>query len=68
MRQIIEKSFFEWSRDKTPRIQSRGIAALVQQQVRSTANAKGVSAGRCVWPAAMTKGETRYLSRRVWMS
>lgn len=68
MRQTIEKSFFDWSRDKTPRVQSRGIAAIIPQQVKNINAAKSANSTRCVWPSAVSKGDTRYLSKRVWMS
>lgn len=68
MYQKIEKSFFDWSREKTPRVQSRGIAAIIPHQVRSGNNSELTHSTRCVWPSAISKGDTRYLSRRVWMS
>ena len=66
MRQKIEKALFDWSRDQSPRIQSRGIAALLAQRGKITENARTAGTTRCVWPTAPAKGETRYLSRRVW--
>lgn len=68
MRQGIEKTFFDWSRDKSPRIQSRGIAAIVQNPVKFSAGSRPVGTTRCVWPTSLAKGDTRYLSRRIWMS
>ena len=40
MRQVIEKSFFDWSRDKTPRVQVRGLAAVLEQRVKAVAAVK----------------------------
>lgn len=66
MRQKIEKALFDWSRDKNPRIQSRGIAALLAQRAKIAENTRAAGTTRCIWPAAPVKGETRYLSRRIW--
>lgn len=68
MRQSIDKSFFDWSRDKSPKIQSRGIAAIVQHSIKEGQTGKSAGTTRCVWPTSLAKGETRYLSRRIWMS
>ena len=68
MRQKIEKALFDWSRDRNPRIQSRGTVALLAQKVKISENSKMAGTTRCVWPTAPVRGETRYLSRRIWMS
>lgn len=67
MRHVIEKSYFDWSREKNSRIQSRGIAAILSQRAKIIENTKSAGTTRCVWPSAV-KGDSRYLSRRVWMS
>lgn len=67
MRQVIEKSYLDWSRDKNPRIQSRGLAAVLSQKAKIMENVKATGTTRCVWPTATVKSDSRYLSRRIWM-
>lgn len=68
MRQVIEKSFLDWSRDKTPRIQARGWAAVLEQKERAAALAKVSNSSRFVWPSSFEKGGSRYISRRIGLS
>lgn len=68
MRQGIEKSFLDWSRDKNPHIQAKGIAAILSQKAKVIKNTKAAGTTRCVWPSASVKSDSRYLSRRIWMS
>ena len=39
MRQGIEKAFLDWSRDKNPKIQARGISAILAQRAKVADNA-----------------------------
>ena len=48
MRQKIEKALFDWSRDRNPRIQSRGTVALLAQRVKISENSKTAGTTRCV--------------------
>ncbi len=71
MRQMIEYSFLDWTREKSSRVQSRGITALLAQRVQTNLvvkTAQSSSSGRCTWPSATDKAGSRYLSRRIWVS
>lgn len=68
MRQVIEKSFFDWSRDKTPRVQVRGLAAVLEQRAKAVAAVKASGTARFVWPSAEQKSFSRYMSRRISIS
>lgn len=67
MKQGIEKAFLDWSRDKNPKIQARGISAILAQRAKVADNAKALGTTRCVWPNSFGQTESRYLSRRVFM-
>ena len=67
MRQVIERSFLDWSRGKNQRIQARGIEALLalrEKAITAQSNAKS----RCVWPSVFENRNSRYLSRRMEMN
>lgn len=68
MREVIEKSFLDWSRDKNQRIRARGIAAILTQKIKSSDSSYIPASTKCVWPSSTTKSDSRYLSRRVWLS
>lgn len=68
MRQMIEKSFLDWSRDKTPKVQVRGLAAVLEQQAKAVAAVKSSGTARFVWPSAEQKSSSRYMSRRIGIS
>lgn len=68
MRQVIEKSFLDWSKNKAPKIQMRGLATILEQQAKATAAIKASSSARFLWPSAEEKGTSRYLSRRIGIS
>ncbi|MBR1948544.1 MAG: hypothetical protein IKA30_01980 [Alphaproteobacteria bacterium] len=69
MRQLIEKSAFDWSKGKDKRILAKGVAAIAMLSHRIDANGNIISTGstRCVWDNLQYKSENRYLKRRVWV-
>ena len=70
MRQLIERSAFDWSKDKSRRIMAKGVAAVALLSNRTDANGNLVFSGstRCVWNNLKSKSDSRYLNRRVWVS
>ena len=68
MQQVIEKSFLDWSRSKNQKIQARGIAAILEQKAKIVAQNQMTQNSRCVWPSVFDNRETRYLSRKMWIS
>ena len=64
MRQVIEKSFLDWSRDHNQKIQARGIEALLALKAK-TITAQSNANSRCVWPSVFEHRNSRYLSRRM---
>lgn len=68
MRQVIERSFFDWARNKGPKVQARGAAAVAMfsQKIDAAGNVKINGSTRCVWSDMPIKTTTRYLTRRVW--
>ena len=68
MQQIVKRSFLDWTREKDSRLQARGAiaVAMISQKNLMSKEVKAVS--RCVWPMTAVKGDTRYMSRRIWMS
>ncbi len=71
MRQMIEASFLDWTREKSPKIRSRGISAILAQRVQTAPaikTTKAAGSSRCTWPSVAEKAGSRYLSRRIWMS
>ena len=67
MRQVIEKSFLDWSREKNQKIQARGIEALLALKAK-TITAHSNANSRCVWPSVFENRNSRYLSRRMEIS
>ena len=70
MRELIEKSAFDWSKDKNKRIMAKGVAAMAMLSHRVDTNGNLISNGstRCVWDNLQCKSDNRYLKRRVWVS
>ncbi len=68
MRDVVEKSFLDWSRDKNQRIRARGIAAILTQKMNSVDVSRRSISTKCIWPSYTTKSDSRYLSRRIWLS
>lgn len=68
MHQMIEKSFFDWSRNKTPRVQIRGLAAVLEQRDKAVAAVKASGTARFIWPSPEQKYSSRYISRRIGIS
>ena len=68
MRGVVEKSFLDWSRDKNQRIRAKGIAAILTQKLKSDGSSSISTSTRCVWPSSTSKNDSRYLSRRIWLS
>ena len=70
MSQLIEKSAFDWTRDKDRRIMAKGVAAMSMLSRKVDANGNIVLNGptRCVWNNLQTKSDSRYLQRRIWVS
>ena len=68
MHQVIKKSFFDWSREKNTRIQARGALAIALISQRNMLSKEDRPASRCVWPMTAVKGDSRYMSRRIWTS
>ena len=70
MNQLIEKSVFDWSRDKNKRITAKGVAAIAMLSHRIDSRGNIISNGstRCVWNNLQCKTDSRYLNRRVWTS
>lgn len=68
MQQIIEKSYFDWSRDKNPKIQAKGWAEILEQREKALAAARQSKSARFLWPSAEEKGNSRYMSRRISLS
>ena len=63
MRKNIEKNFFDWRQDKTPKIQAKGSAAvlLLSQKL----SGQNLTPSRCVWSSVSQKDSSRYLSRKI---
>lgn len=70
MRQLIEKSAFDWSRGKDRKILAKGVAAMsiLSHKIDATGNLVLNGSTRCVWENIRSKSDTRYLKRRVWVS
>ena len=70
MRQLIEKSAFDWSRGENKKILARGVAAMsvLSHKIDATGNLVLSGSSRCVWDNIRSKSDTRYLKRRVWIS
>ncbi len=68
MRQDIEKNFFDWSRSATRNVRANGVQAMIDQKLKIAENTKAAGTTRCVWPSSLKNSDSRYLSRRVWMS
>ena len=68
MHQVIKKSYLDWTREKDSRVQARGAiaVAMISQKNLMSKEAKAVS--RCLWPMTAVKGDSLYMSRRVWIS
>lgn len=68
MRQVIDKSYLDWSRDKQKQIRAKGaIAVAMLSQKNMVLGSSGVkSSARCVWPLAMAGDDSRYISKRMW--
>ena len=69
MKQFIEKSAFDWTKDKDRRITAKGVAAVSMLSRRIDANGNIVLNGstRCVWNNIYGKSDSRFLHRRVWV-
>ena len=69
MRQLIERSAFDWSKDKSQRIMVKGVAAVAMLSNRTDVHGNIVFNGstRCVWNNLKSKSDSRYLNRRVWV-
>ena len=70
MRQLIEMSAFDWSKDKNRRIMAKGVAAMAMLSNRADSKGNLIFNGstRCVWSNLKNKSDSRYLNRRVWIS
>ncbi|MBR6663379.1 MAG: hypothetical protein IKL33_00970 [Alphaproteobacteria bacterium] len=66
MQKIIDSSYFDWSKDRKPAIISKGLAALVMNQIKSTGGNTQQSKAHCIWPSGLNNVDSRYLTRRVW--
>lgn len=68
MRQVIKKSFLDWTRSKGPKIQARGVAAVAMfsQKVDAVGNIQTSGTTRCVWSDMQSRSTSRYLTRKVW--
>jgi hypothetical protein len=69
MKQLIEMSAFDWSKDKNRRITAKGVAAIAMLSNRMDAKGNIVFNGstRCVWNNLNNRSDSRYLKRRVWI-
>ncbi len=70
MNQLIEKSAFDWSKDKNKRIMAKGVAAMaiLSRKVDAKGNIVLNGSTRCVWNNLQNRSDSRYLQRRVWIS
>ena len=70
MNQLLEKSAFDWTRDKNRRIMAKGVAAMAMLSYKLDARGNIVTNGstRCVWDNLQSKSDSRYLKRRIWVS
>ncbi len=70
MRQLIEKSAFDWSRGENKKIMAKGVAAIaiLSHKVDAYGNVISKGSTRCVWNNLQSKSDSRFLERRVWVS
>ena len=68
MRQDIEKNFFFFFCSATRNVRANGVQAMIDQKLKIAENTKAAGTTRCVWPSSLKNSDSRYLSRRVWMS
>ena len=70
MNQLIEKSAFDWTRDRNKRVMAKGVAAIaiLSHRIDSKGNIISNGSTRCVWNNLHGKSDSRYLNRRVWVS
>lgn len=70
MRQLIEKSAFDWSRGENRKIMAKGVAAIamLSHKVDSCGNIVSNGSTRCVWDNLQYKTDNRFFKRRVWVS
>ncbi|MBE6444646.1 MAG: hypothetical protein E7019_01110 [Alphaproteobacteria bacterium] len=66
MQKIIDSSYFDWSKDRKPAIISKGLAALVMNQIKNSGSGTQLPKSHCIWPSGLNNVDSRYLSRRVW--
>lgn len=65
MRNYNEQINLDWSRHKTVDIKKRGNLSILMPQMPSNANA-GKEKAQCIWPSALSRADSRFLTRRVW--
>ena len=63
MRKNIEKNFFDWRQDKTPKIQAKGVAAMLM--LSQKLGGQNQPSSRCVWNSVSQKEAPRYLTRKI---
>ena len=71
MRQLIEKSVFDWSRGENKKVMAKGVVAMAILSHRVDVYGNVISKGstRCVWDNNLQhKTDNRFLKRRVWIS
>ena len=70
MRQLIEKSAFDWSRGENKKVMAKGVAAMAILSHRVDVYGNLISKGntRCEWDNLQHKTNHRFLKRRVWVS
>ena len=70
MNKVIEKSAFDWSRDKSNHVVlARGVGAIAMLSHKVNYRGDIISTGstRCVWDNLRSKSDTRFLKKRVWL-
>lgn len=63
MNKNIEKAFLDWRQGKTPRVQAKGVAAMIMLTQKN--NLQNMASSRCVWASSVSKSSPRYLTRKI---